>query len=614
VRTWRALVPFLRPYLGRFSLSLVLGVMGSLLDGFSFILLIPFLRAVFGNGVVGLPGQPAGGGLERFLDNLLGPLLAGATPARAFAVVVGLILVSVVVKNACLYFSRLEGMRAQEYMVRDLRVALYQHLQGMRLDYFQRTRGGQLLTRMLADTEQVKPILGDWIAELVRTSATALVYLGILFWISWPLTLLALVMVPLLVFALRPLLGRLRGRLNHLLEDRGEMTSLMQETVSGVRLVKAYGAEPYERQRFADAASRYARGVVRWQKLALISPPISESFGALVTIALLWAGTAMTAGPGATLRPESFIAFLFVALRLMAPLKFIANFPSQAQTALAPGERVLEVLREAPLEARAAGTTVVEGFREQVEFKAVGFQYGDGATVLDGVSFTARKGEIVALVGPSGAGKSTLVDLIPRFYDPTRGAVLLDGRDVREMTLASLRALMGIVSQETVIFNDTVRANIAYGSESRYSAQQVEAAARAANAHGFIASLPDGYATMLGERGTRLSGGERQRLAIARALLRDPPILILDEATSALDTESERLVQEAIDRLLEGRTVFVIAHRLSTVQHAAQILVLDKGRIAERGRHTELLARDGLYRRLYELQFGAAEPRAPVTA
>ena len=217
-------------------------------------------------------------------------------------------------------------------------------------------------------------------------------------------------------------------------------------------------------------------------------------------------------------------------------------------------------------------------------------------------------------MGPSGAGKSTLVDLIPRFYDPTGGAVLFDGRDAREFSLGSLRALMGIVSQETVIFNDTVRANIAYGSADKYSAGQVEAAARAANAHAFIAALPEGYDTMLGERGTRLSGGERQRLAIARALLRDPPILILDEATSALDTESERLVQEAIDRLLEGRTVFVIAHRLSTVQHATQILVLDKGRIAERGRHDELLARDGLYRRLYELQFGATEQRPAVTA
>jgi subfamily B ATP-binding cassette protein MsbA len=412
---------------------------------------------------------------------------------------------------------------------------------------------------------------------------------------------------------LRPLIGRLRGRMRHLLDDRGDLTSLMEETVSGVRLVKAYGAEPYERGRFRIAADGYARGVIRWQKLALISQPISESFGALVTVVLLYVGARMATGGAATLPPENFIAFLFVALRLMTPLKFLSNFPAQLQTALAAGERVLETLNEPPLEARADGAAQAPPFARAVEFQGVAFHYDGGPRVLDGVSLTARKGEIVALVGSSGAGKSTLVDLIPRFYDPVEGAVLLDGQDVRAFTLASLRSQMGIVSQETVLFNDSVRANIAYGALDRYAAADIEAAARAANAHQFIMKLPSGYDTLLGERGTRLSGGERQRLAIARALLRDPPILILDEATSALDTESERLVQEAIDRLLEGRTVFVIAHRLSTVQHASQILVLDQGRIVERGRHDELLAASGRYRRLYELQFGD-EARPAITA
>ncbi len=612
MKTWRALLAYLRPYLGRFSLSLMLGVVGSLLDGVTFILLIPFLRAVFGADVLGAAAAGTSGA-QRFLDWALGPLLRGASRERAFAVVVLLILVAVMLKNACVYLSRLGGLTAQEYLVRDLRIAMYTHLQGMRLDYFQRTRGGQLLTRMLADTEQVKPMLGDWLAEMVRSTATALVYVGILFWLSWRLTVLALVLVPILVFTLRPMLGRLRGRMRHLLDDRGEITSLMQETVSGVRLVKAYGAEPYERERFSDAAIRYARGVVRWQKLALISQPISESFGALVTVVLLWAGSRMASGPGASLEPATFIAFLFIALRLMVPLKYISNFPTQAQNALAAGERVLEVLSEPPLEARAGGTETVKAFTDVVEFKNVGFAYPGGTPVLEDIAFIARKGEIVALVGPSGAGKSTLVDLIPRFYDPTSGQVLMDGRDIRELTLPSLRALMGIVSQETVIFNDSVRANIAYGAAERYTMAQVEAAARAANAHGFISALPRGYDTLLGERGTRLSGGERQRLAIARALLRDPPILILDEATSALDTEAERLVQEAIDRLLEGRTVFVIAHRLSTIQHATQILVMEKGRMVQRGRHDQLLAEGGLYRRLYELQFGA-ERRSAASA
>ena len=598
------LLRFLKPYRWLFSLSLIAGVIGSALDGLSFVLLIPFLRKLFGNAAVFGTVGTAKSGTDKFLAWAFGSFLQHATAERAFVFVVALILTSVVLKNIAFYGSRLGGMAVQEYVVRDLRKALYAHLQGMRLDYFQRTRGGQLLTRMLADTEQVKPILGDQIGELMRSAATGVFYVAILIAISWRLTVLALVMAPFLIFVLRPLLGRLRGRMRHLLDDRGDMTSLMQETVSGVRLVKAYGAEPYERGRFTTAANGYARGVIRWQKLALVSQPITESFGALVTVILLYVGAKMAAGPGSALPPENFIAFLFVALRLMTPLKFLSNFPATAQTALAAGERVLETLHEPPLEAQSDGEETAPGFARDVEFKDVSFAYEGGEPVLEGISLTAKKGEILALVGPSGAGKSTLVDLLPRFYDPTSGVVLLDGKDVRAFRLATLRGQMGIVSQETVIFNDTVRANIAYGAMDKYSPQQIEAAAQAANAHDFISRLPKGYDTLLGERGTRLSGGERQRLAIARALLRDPPILILDEATSALDTESERLVQEAIDRLLEGRTVFVIAHRLSTITHATQILVLDRGRVIERGTHAALLAIDGAYARLHRLQSG----------
>ncbi|MBI4541657.1 MAG: ABC transporter ATP-binding protein, partial [Gemmatimonadetes bacterium] len=581
-------------------------VVASVLDGFSFVLIIPFLRAVFGEVAL----LPAAGqnGVERVLEWAMGDLIRQATPAAAFRNVVLVIVGAVTLKNLLAYASRLGSVTVQERVVRDMRTTLYAHLQGMRLDYFQRTRGGQLLTRMLADTEQAKGILGDQAANVVQASCTVVVYLLILLALSWRLSALALVLAPLLILTLRPLVRRLRRGLRRTLDDRGELTSLMQETVAGVRLVKAYGAEGYERRRFGEAAGLYARGVIRVQRLALLSQPISESFGALVTVVLLWVGVRLATGPTAELRPESFIAFLFVALRILTPLKFLANFPAQFQHALAAGGRVLEVLDEPPLEARAVGRQTARGLGSSVAFRDVWFSYDGGPWVLRDVAFEAGKGEIVALVGASGAGKSTLVDLLPRFYEPTRGAITLDGTDLRQFTLPSLRGLMGIVSQETVLFNDTARANIAYGAAERYGDAAIEAAARAANAHEFLAALPHGYDTVLGERGTRLSGGERQRIAIARALLRDPPILILDEATSALDTESERLVQEAIDRLLEGRTVFVIAHRFSTVQHATQILVLDRGRIAERGRHAELLAAGGLYRRLYRLQFGTELP------
>jgi subfamily B ATP-binding cassette protein MsbA len=385
---------------------------------------------------------------------------------------------------------------------------------------------------------------------------------------------------------------------------------VLQETISGIRLVKASGTESYEEGRFAEGSNKYARSSLKLARLALLAPPVTEIIGTVIAVLILWIGAWQVLRSG-TMTGATLLAFLTLVLRLLQPLKQLSQMRTTAQSSLASAERLFEIL-DSPAEfQRDRGTRDTATFDRYIEFENVSFSYGD-APVLSGVDFSASKGEVVALVGPSGSGKSTLVDLIPRFYEPTGGRILLDGIDTREVRLPALRSLTGIVSQETVLFHDTVRSNIAYGATGQYSQEQIEAAARAANAHEFIMELPRGYDTLLGERGTRLSGGQRQRLAIARALLTDPPILILDEATSALDTESERLVQEAVDRLLQGRTVFVIAHRLSTITHADQILVLERGEIVERGTHAELLARRGAYHRLYSLQFGDADETSMV--
>jgi len=601
------LLKILRPHSWRMAGTIACSVGAAALDTFAFALLIPFLNALFGEQSL-LPARA--GWVGNILRATIGKLLDPADPMGSLQRVIVVILAAIVGKNVLAWMSGQLGAQLQEYVTRDLRDKIYSHLQGLPLGFYTRTKVGQIISRVLSDTEQTKQLITQLVTQSIQSIATILGYVAFLFGISTRLTIYALFVAPLLMGALQPLLKKLRKGYRRLRNDYGEMTSVLQEVVSGVRLVKSYGAEGYEEQRFIDASHRYSKGMVRVTRIAFMAQPVTEVIGTAIAVVLLWIGARQVI-VDKTLAGASLITFLAVVMRLLQPLKQVSQIPTTAQGALAAAERVFEVL-DTPTEADTdRGTHVAKSFDRDVVFDHVDFSYGEEPVLRD-VSFTARRGEIVAFVGASGAGKSTLVDLIPRFYEPTGGRILLDGRDTRDITLKSLRALTGIVSQDTVLFNDTVRANIAYGAAAKYSAEQVEAAARAANAHRFISELPNGYDTILGERGTRLSGGQRQRIAIARALLTDPPILILDEATSALDTESERLVQEAIDRLLAGRTVFVIAHRLSTIIHATQILVLDRGRVVERGTHAELLAQGGAYRRLYEMQFRdrAAAPEA----
>jgi ATP-binding cassette, subfamily B, bacterial MsbA len=576
--------------------TIAANVAAALLDVFSFSLLIPFLNELFDTQS---PPTP----LARLQDWMIGRLLDPSDKMGSLASIMLIILVAVILKSLCSWFGGQLGAQLQEYVTRDLRNTLYAHLQRLPLAYFTRTKTGQILARVLNDTQQTKQVITQAVTQSIQSVATVIAIIAALFAISWRLTLLALVAALVLIAVLQPLLGKLRRGHRRLSNQYGDMTAVVQEAVSGIRLVKSFGGEAYEEGRFVEASSRYARGMTRVTRLSVLAQPVTETIGTIIAVVILWIGARQVL-VSETMSGADLIVFLIYVMRMLQPLKQISQIPTTAQQSLAAAERVFEVLDQPTEIALDRGTRTDARFDHAIEFDRVSFAYND-EPVLTEIAFTATKGEMIALVGASGAGKSTLVDLIPRFYEPTAGRILLDGVDTCDIALPALRRLTGIVSQDTVIFNDTVRNNIAYGSHGTYTDEQIIAAARAANAHGFIAELPQGYDTVLGERGMRLSGGQRQRIAIARALLTDPPILILDEATSALDTESERLVQEAVDRLLAGRTVFVIAHRLSTITHADQILVLERGRIVERGTHDALLGRRGAYHRLHSMQFEA---------
>ncbi len=590
---------YLGPHRPILSLAIAAAALYALLDTATYVLLIPFVEALFvsGDGA----GAPSGSAIQRLLDATVYRWVdLSGDPLVAIGRIIVLIVLVFLLKNVFLFSRAYLMARVEQGVNRDLRNEVYDHLVDLDLGFFGRVRAGQILSRLTTEIEQLRTLVTSEASKLVFASFEFVVALATMLLISWKLTLAAFVVIPGAMAIWGPLVSVLRRRDRRVLHLGGEVSAHIQETLAGIRLVKSTAAEERERQRFHRLTGDYFRQFLRAELARAMAAPMTEMLAAAGTVILLWYGARLVVGGEVT--GAQFVGFLGLSLKLYSPVKNVAKFPATAQPGLVAAERVFEFL-DAPIEiGDSPDARPLAGFRSEVAFDQVSFSYADGEPAVRGVSFVVPKGTVLALVGRSGSGKSTLVDLLARFFDVTGGRITIDGVDVRDVRVRDLRGLLGIVSQETILFHDTVRANISYGRPDATEAD-IEAAARAAHAHDFVSGMPEGYDTVVGERGVELSGGERQRIAIARALLRDPPILIFDEATSALDTESERLIQAAIERLMEGRTVLVVAHRLSTVQRADQILVLDRGRIVERGDHGTLMAESGTYRRLYELQF-----------
>ena len=528
-------------------------------------------------------------------------LILRDTPLETIKMLCIMIMAVFIIKNIFLYIKNISLTYIQHNLITKIRNDLYHHFHNLSLSFFDRTKSGELTSIVVTDVSNMRIALGTSFHKLFVEPINILMFISLLFIINTKLAIYATAIIPITAMIIFWIGRSIRRKSRRTAKQIAEIMNIITEILSSIRVVKAFGMEDKERKRFKQEQDRYYNLISKRAKLRLVTSPITETIGAMIGVSLLWIGGVDVLVTG-SMSSEDFIRFILILFSVLGPVRLLSNVSVNLQTGVASAERVFNIL-DTPLDIiEKSGAKALDDFSKEIKFESVGFNYDESGKILSDISFSINKGSVVAIVGPSGSGKSTIADLIPRFYDVKEGMITIDGQDIRDLTLSSLRDKMGIVTQETILFNETIEFNIKYGI-SEFTEDDLIVSTKAANAYDFIQDQPDGFKTVIGEKGVKLSGGQRQRIAIARAIYKNPPFLILDEATSALDTKSERLVQNALDNLMKNSTVLVIAHRLSTVKNADQIIVMDEGKIIETGSHNQLYDKEGMYYNLYNVQF-----------
>lgn len=605
---WQVLVKYVKPYRGYLGGSIVLNMLSAVLNIFSFSLIIPILQILFkmSNTVYSfIPWDSADMGFKDIVINNayygVTVLIQDKGAAMTLFLLCLWLSITTLMKTACYFGSSAIMIPIRTSVVRDMRRELYNKILTLPLGFFSQERKGDIIARMSGDINEVESSIMSTLDMLLKNPILIIFYMGTLIITSWQLTVFTIVVAPLLIWLMSALGRTLKKKSLQAQALWSDTMSQLEETLGGLRVIKAFVAEDKMQTRFNDVTEAVKKKTGRVATRQALAHPMSEFLGTVLIAIVLGFGGAVILSEKAWFDAPTFIFYMVILYSVINPLKDFAKAGYNIPKGMASMERVNKILETESSIKEAPNASDVTGFNDEITFSNVSFSYDEDRKILDDINLTVKKGTTVAIVGESGAGKSTLVDLIPRFYDVTGGSIKIDGTDIRDMKIHSLRSLMGNVNQEPILFNDTIFNNIAFGVEGA-TMEQVIAAAKIANAHDFIMEKEDGYNTNIGDRGMRLSGGQRQRLSIARAILKNPPILILDEATASLDTESEKLVQEALDRLMSTRTTIAIAHRLSTIKNSDEIIVMHEGHIVERGKHEELLALNGYYKKLTDMQ------------